>query len=80
MPVAPSTALLLIQDKGGDVIGEREIDALLIQPGHILKIVQSFQLMILLKIEAAVVVEGLLTGVTRDSWLTARAVAKEVGI
>ncbi|KAK9070157.1 hypothetical protein SSX86_010557 [Deinandra increscens subsp. villosa] len=37
--LAPSTALLLIQDKGGDVIGEREIDALLIQPGDLLKIV-----------------------------------------
>nr|XP_043617360.1 copper-transporting ATPase RAN1-like [Erigeron canadensis] len=37
--LTPSTALLLIQDKGGDVIGEREIDALLIQPGDVLKIV-----------------------------------------
>ncbi|XP_022012650.1 copper-transporting ATPase RAN1 isoform X2 [Helianthus annuus] len=37
--LAPSTALLLIQDKGGSVIGEREIDALLIQPGDLLKIV-----------------------------------------
>ncbi|XP_071710892.1 copper-transporting ATPase RAN1-like isoform X2 [Rutidosis leptorrhynchoides] len=36
--LAPSTALLLILEKGGDVIGEREIDALLIQPGDLLKI------------------------------------------
>ncbi|KAD6796119.1 hypothetical protein R6Q59_020004 [Mikania micrantha] len=37
--LTPSTALLLIQDKGGHVIGEREIDALLIQPGDLVKIV-----------------------------------------
>ncbi|KAI3669077.1 hypothetical protein L6452_40298 [Arctium lappa] len=37
--LAPPTALLLIQDKGGNVIEEREIDALLIQPGDVLKIV-----------------------------------------
>ncbi|GJU54434.1 copper-transporting ATPase RAN1-like protein isoform X1 [Tanacetum coccineum] len=37
--LTPSTALLLIHDNGGGVIGEREIDALLIQPGDILKIV-----------------------------------------
>ncbi|KAL4572747.1 hypothetical protein LXL04_019530 [Taraxacum kok-saghyz] len=37
--LAPSTALLLILDKGGNVIGEREIDSLLIQLGDILKIV-----------------------------------------
>ncbi|KAL8199531.1 hypothetical protein R6Q57_013099 [Mikania cordata] len=37
--LAPSTALLLIQDKDGHVIGEREIDALLIQPGDLVKIV-----------------------------------------
>ncbi|KAI7733202.1 hypothetical protein M8C21_006166, partial [Ambrosia artemisiifolia] len=37
--LTPSTALLLIQDKGRNVIGEREIDALLIQPGDLLKIV-----------------------------------------
>ncbi|XP_076933153.1 copper-transporting ATPase RAN1-like [Bidens hawaiensis] len=37
--LAPSTALLLIQNKDGSVIGEREIDALLIQPGDLLKIV-----------------------------------------
>ncbi|XP_047336904.1 copper-transporting ATPase RAN1-like [Impatiens glandulifera] len=36
--LAPATALLLVQDKGGNNIGEREIDALLIQPGDILKV------------------------------------------
>ncbi|KAL6992138.1 serine/threonine protein kinase Ran1 [Sarracenia purpurea var. burkii] len=36
--LAPAVALLLIQDKGGKNIGEREIDALLIQPGDILKV------------------------------------------
>ncbi|XP_076955286.1 copper-transporting ATPase RAN1-like [Bidens hawaiensis] len=36
--LTPSTALLLIQNKDGSVIGEREIDALLIQPGDLLKI------------------------------------------
>ncbi|PSS04951.1 Copper-transporting ATPase [Actinidia chinensis var. chinensis] len=36
--LAPATALLLVQDKGGKNIGEREIDALLIQPGDILKV------------------------------------------
>ncbi|KAK1441273.1 hypothetical protein QVD17_07119 [Tagetes erecta] len=37
--LTPSTAVLLIQDKGGRVIGEREIDSLLIQPGDLMKIV-----------------------------------------
>ncbi|XP_024978686.1 copper-transporting ATPase RAN1-like isoform X2 [Cynara cardunculus var. scolymus] len=37
--LAPPTALLLIQDKGRNFIEEREIDALLIQPGDVLKIV-----------------------------------------
>ncbi|KAJ9557487.1 hypothetical protein OSB04_012101 [Centaurea solstitialis] len=36
--LTPPTALLLIQEGGND-IGEREIDALLIQPGDVLKIV-----------------------------------------
>ncbi|KAH6776229.1 copper-exporting ATPase / responsive-to-antagonist 1 / copper-transporting ATPase [Perilla frutescens var. hirtella] len=36
--LAPATAILLIKDKGGKVAGEREIDALLIQPGDILKV------------------------------------------
>ncbi|KAI4343324.1 hypothetical protein MLD38_027846 [Melastoma candidum] len=36
--LAPATALLLVKDKGGRVIGEREIDALLIQPGDALKV------------------------------------------
>ncbi|KAK4797779.1 hypothetical protein SAY86_030105 [Trapa natans] len=36
--LAPATALLLIKDKGGRCIEEREIDALLIQPGDILKV------------------------------------------
>ncbi|KAI3776818.1 hypothetical protein L1987_46608 [Smallanthus sonchifolius] len=37
--LTPATALLLIQDKDGYVIGEREIDVLLIQPGDLLKII-----------------------------------------
>ncbi|XP_030550624.2 copper-transporting ATPase RAN1 isoform X1 [Rhodamnia argentea] len=36
--LAPATALLLVKDKGGRSVGEREIDALLIQPGDILKV------------------------------------------
>lgn len=37
--LSPATALLLIKDKGGKNVGEREIDALLIQPGDILKVI-----------------------------------------
>ncbi|EYU43653.1 hypothetical protein ABFS82_13G191900 [Erythranthe guttata] len=37
--LAPATAILIIKDKGGKVTGEREIDALLIQPGDILKVI-----------------------------------------
>ncbi|XP_050371629.1 copper-transporting ATPase RAN1 isoform X2 [Argentina anserina] len=36
--LAPATALLLVKDKGGRYVGEREIDALLIQPGDTLKV------------------------------------------
>ncbi|KAK4710619.1 hypothetical protein R3W88_005132 [Solanum pinnatisectum] len=36
--LTPATATLLVKDKGGKVVGEREIDALLIQPGDILKV------------------------------------------
>ncbi|KAL1537554.1 serine/threonine protein kinase Ran1 [Salvia divinorum] len=36
--LAPATAILLIKEKGGKVVGEKEIDALLIQPGDLLKI------------------------------------------
>ncbi|KAK6150231.1 hypothetical protein DH2020_017756 [Rehmannia glutinosa] len=36
--LAPATAILLIKDKGGKVVREREIDALLIQPGDVLKV------------------------------------------
>ncbi|KAI8001501.1 Copper-transporting ATPase RAN1 [Camellia lanceoleosa] len=36
--LTPATALLLVQDKGGKNIGEKEIDALLIQPGDNLKV------------------------------------------
>ncbi|KAJ9168490.1 hypothetical protein P3X46_020007 [Hevea brasiliensis] len=36
--LAPATALLIVKDKGGRCIGEREIDALLIQPGDTLKV------------------------------------------
>ncbi|XP_076904127.1 copper-transporting ATPase RAN1-like [Bidens hawaiensis] len=36
--LVPATALLLVKDKGGKIIGEQEIDALLIQPGDVLKV------------------------------------------
>ncbi|KAL2524712.1 Copper-transporting ATPase RAN1 [Abeliophyllum distichum] len=36
--LTPATATLLVQDKGGKIVGEREIDALLIQPGDGLKV------------------------------------------
>ncbi|KAJ6327322.1 hypothetical protein OIU78_014239 [Salix suchowensis] len=36
--LAPATALLVVKDKGGKCIAEREIDSLLIQPGDILKV------------------------------------------
>ncbi|VFQ83388.1 unnamed protein product [Cuscuta campestris] len=36
--LAPATAILLIKDRGGKIVGERELDALLIQPGDILKV------------------------------------------
>ncbi|KAL8101400.1 hypothetical protein AgCh_033326 [Apium graveolens] len=36
--LTPATALLLLKDKGGKVIGEREIDSLLIQLGDMLKV------------------------------------------
>ncbi|GFQ00863.1 copper-transporting ATPase ran1 [Phtheirospermum japonicum] len=36
--LAPATAIFIIKDKSGKVVGEREIDSLLIQPGDILKV------------------------------------------
>ncbi|KAL6198658.1 hypothetical protein ACLB2K_028447 [Fragaria x ananassa] len=36
--LAPAIALLLVKDRGGRYVGEREIDALLIQPGDTLKV------------------------------------------
>ncbi|ESQ39567.1 hypothetical protein EUTSA_v10000758mg [Eutrema salsugineum] len=36
--LTPATAILLIEGKGGKLVGEREIDALLIQPGDSLKV------------------------------------------
>ncbi|CBI27210.3 unnamed protein product, partial [Vitis vinifera] len=36
--LAPATALLLVKDKGGRFIEEQEIDAMLIQPGDVLKV------------------------------------------
>ncbi|KAL4321278.1 copper-transporting ATPase RAN1 [Arachis ipaensis] len=36
--LAPATALLIIKDKGGRSIEEKEIDSLLIQPGDMLKV------------------------------------------
>ncbi|XP_044496471.1 copper-transporting ATPase RAN1-like [Mangifera indica] len=42
--LAPATALLVVKDKGGKCIGEREIDALLIQPGDTLKVLPGAKL------------------------------------
>ncbi|KAK9267257.1 hypothetical protein L1049_009679 [Liquidambar formosana] len=42
--LAPATAVLLVKDKGGRCIGEREIDAMLIQPGDILKVLPGTKL------------------------------------
>ncbi|CAD5333977.1 unnamed protein product [Arabidopsis thaliana] len=36
--LTPATAILLTEGKGGKLVGEREIDALLIQPGDTLKV------------------------------------------
>ncbi|CAJ1975927.1 unnamed protein product [Sphenostylis stenocarpa] len=36
--LAPATALLVVKDKGGKTIEEREIDCLLVQPGDTLKV------------------------------------------
>jgi Cu+-exporting ATPase len=36
--LVPATALLLLKDKEGKYLGEREIDALLVQPGDVLKV------------------------------------------
>ncbi|XP_062229504.1 cation-transporting ATPase HMA5 isoform X2 [Phragmites australis] len=36
--LVPATALLLLKDKEGKYVGEREIDALLVQPGDVLKV------------------------------------------
>ncbi|XP_027184980.1 copper-transporting ATPase RAN1 [Coffea eugenioides] len=36
--LAPATATLLLKDKEGKIVGERQIDALLIQPGDVLKV------------------------------------------
>ncbi|XP_031278477.1 copper-transporting ATPase RAN1 [Pistacia vera] len=42
--LAPATALLVVKDKGGKFIDEREIDALLIQPGDTLKVLPGAKL------------------------------------
>ncbi|KAH1072586.1 hypothetical protein J1N35_024914 [Gossypium stocksii] len=42
--LAPATALLVVKDNGGNIIGEREIDALLIQPGDRLKVLPGAKL------------------------------------
>lgn len=42
--LAPATALLLLKDKGGKCIEERDIDALLIQPGDLLKVLPGTKL------------------------------------
>lgn len=42
--LTPATALLLVKDKDGRFIGEREIDSLLIQPGDVLKVLPGAKL------------------------------------
>ncbi|GLT32807.1 hypothetical protein SLA2020_074470 [Shorea laevis] len=42
--LAPATAILVLKDKGGKCIGEREIDSLLIQPGDTLKVLPGTKL------------------------------------
>ncbi|KAK8505469.1 hypothetical protein V6N13_036914 [Hibiscus sabdariffa] len=42
--LAPATALLVVKDNVGNIIGEREIDALLIQPGDTLKVLPGAKL------------------------------------
>ncbi|TYH37618.1 hypothetical protein ES332_D12G052700v1 [Gossypium tomentosum] len=42
--LAPATALLVVKDNGGNIIGEREVDALLVQPGDILKVLPGAKL------------------------------------
>ncbi|KAK0590299.1 hypothetical protein LWI29_025120 [Acer saccharum] len=42
--LTPATALLVVKDKGGKCIEEREIDALLIQPGDTLKVLPGTKL------------------------------------
>ncbi|KAL3523129.1 hypothetical protein ACH5RR_015963 [Cinchona calisaya] len=36
--LAPATATLILKDKDGNIVGERQIDALLIEPGDVLKV------------------------------------------
>ncbi|KAJ7969429.1 Copper-transporting ATPase [Quillaja saponaria] len=42
--LTPATALLLVKDKGGRHVAEREIDSLLIQPGDTLKVLPGTKL------------------------------------
>ncbi|XP_047971552.1 copper-transporting ATPase RAN1 [Salvia hispanica] len=42
--LTPATATLLMKDTGGKVVGEREIDALLIEPGDLLKVLPGTKL------------------------------------
>ncbi|KAJ0252633.1 Copper-transporting ATPase RAN1 [Hirschfeldia incana] len=72
--LTPATAVLLIEGKGGKFVGEREIDALLIQPGDSLKVVPGG------KIPAdGVVVWG--SSYVNESMVTGESVpvSKEVG-
>ncbi|EXC35838.1 Copper-transporting ATPase RAN1 [Morus notabilis] len=72
--LAPATAMLLIKDKDGRCIGEREIDALLIQPGDTLKVLPG----------AKVPADGLVawgTSYVNESMVTGESVpvSKQVG-
>lgn len=42
--LTPATALLLVKDKGGKIVGEKEIDSFLIQPGDTLKVLPGAKL------------------------------------
>ncbi|XP_074337975.1 copper-transporting ATPase RAN1-like isoform X2 [Apium graveolens] len=71
--LAPATAVLLLKDKGGKIIGEKEIDALLIHPGDVLKVIPGTKIPV-----DGVVVWG--TSYVNESMVTGEAisVSKEV--
>ncbi|KAL1833861.1 hypothetical protein DCAR_0103998 [Daucus carota subsp. sativus] len=71
--LAPATAILLLKDKGGKIVGEKEIDALLIYPGDVLKVLPGTKIPV-----DGLVVWG--TSYVNESMVTGEAipVSKEV--